>query len=226
MHVMVDRSRRTHSCSGTVIRGDPYQYWEFLEPPVRAWYAKRVCVLGAESTGTTTLARSLAEHFETVSTKEYGREYSALKQDRGETSWTTAEFVQIAAEQNRREQSAARQANRVCIFDTNAFATRFWHRRYIGSESDAVRIEAENARCDLYLLTGDEIPFVQDGLRDGEHVRHAMHLWFEEALQSQPVPWRLLRGPEDARLSAAVSAVEELFAGSRWLEQVRAGAKA
>ena len=226
VHVMVDRSRQTHACSGTMIRRDPYQHWDFLEPPVRAWYCKRVCVLGAESTGTTTLARSLARHLDTVSTSEYGREYSAVKQARGESAWTTAEFVQIAAEQNRREQVAARQADRVCIFDTNAFATRFWHRRYVGSESDAVRIEAERARCDLYLLTGDEIPFVQDGLRDGEHVRHVMHQWFEEALQAQPVPWRLLHGPEDARLSAAVFAVEELFADSRWSEQLRAGAKA
>ena len=222
-HVLVDRSRETIPCSGTMIRDDPYQHWQFLESPVRAWFAKRVCVLGAESTGTTTLAQSLAEHFSTVWTPEYGREFSAQKVARGETDWNTAEFVHIAAEQNRREELAARQANRVTIGDTNAFATRLWHRRYLGSQSDMVRCEADRARCDLYLLTGDEIPFVQDGLRDGQHIRHQMHQWFEVALNAQSVPWRLIRGSHESRLAAAAKAVEELFAGSRWLTNFRSG---
>ena len=217
-HVMVDRSRQIVPCSATQIRSDPYEHWEYLEPPVRAWYARRVCVLGAESTGTTTLARDLAEHFQTVWTPEYGREYSATKQARNEDIWTTAEFVHIAAEQNRREELAARSANRLCVGDTNAFATRLWQRRYLGSESEAVRSEADRGRCDLYLLTGDEIPFVQDGLRDGENIRHAMHQWFDEALRAQPVPWRLVRGSREARLASAVAAVQELFADSQWLK--------
>jgi NadR type nicotinamide-nucleotide adenylyltransferase len=216
VHVSVDRDRRAVPCSGTAVRRDPFANWEFLEPPVRAWFAKWVCVLGAESTGTTTLAQSLAEHYGTVWVPEYGRDYSAEKFARGETEWTTDEFVRIAAEQSRREDAAARDANRVLVCDTNAFATRLWHRRYVGFESDAVKAVADRARCDLYLLTGDEIPFVQDGLRDGEHVRHEMHGWFEEALRAQPVPWRLVRGSPAERLAAATAAVDELFAGSTW----------
>src|SRR5581483_9617149 len=50
--------------------------WYFLEPPVRAYYARRICLIGAESTGKTTLARALAEHYQTVWVPEYGREYS------------------------------------------------------------------------------------------------------------------------------------------------------
>jgi hypothetical protein len=51
----------------------------------------------------------------------------------------------------------------VLICDTNAFATVLWHRRYMGHHSQAVAEIARRARCDLYFLTGDEIPFVQDG---------------------------------------------------------------
>jgi HTH-type transcriptional regulator, transcriptional repressor of NAD biosynthesis genes len=43
----------------------------------RAWYCRRVVVLGAESTGTSTLAADLAEHLGTVSVPEYGRQFSA-----------------------------------------------------------------------------------------------------------------------------------------------------
>lgn len=215
-HVSVDRGRAAVPCSGTMIRSDPYAHWEFLEPPVRAWYAKRVCVLGAESTGTTTLAAALADRCGTVWVEEYGREYSILKQQRGEKVWSSPEFVHIAAEQNRREDQAAREANRLLIADTNAFATRLWHRRYMGFDDPDVQAANGVARCNLYLLTGDEIPFVQDGLRDGEHLRHEMHRWFEEALAAQPIPWRLLRGSPEARLTAATEAIDHLFAASAW----------
>lgn len=212
-HVSVDRARLAVPCSGTAVRGDPLGHWDYLDPPVRAWYALRVCVVGAESTGTTTLAEDLARHLRTAWVPEYGRDYSVDKQSRGETVWTTDEFVHIAGEQTRREDAAARNADRVLVCDTNAFATTLWHRRYMGHDDAAVQAAAAGVRCDLYLLTGDEIPFVQDGTRDGEHVRHAMHGWFEDALRAQGVPWRLVRGPRAERLKASVDAVEGVMRG-------------
>jgi len=102
------------------------------------------------------------------------------------------------------------------VCDTNAFATVLWHRRYMGTHSAQVEEIARKGRCDLYLLTGDEIPFVQDGSRDGEHIRHEMHRWFEEALARQQVPWKTLRGLREERLREAVRSVESLFDDSAW----------
>lgn len=215
-HVSVDRARARVPMSGTAVRRDPYLNWASIEPPVRGWYAKRVCVLGAESTSTTTLAEALAADLATEWVAEYGREYSARKQTAGDDVWHTDEFTEIAREQTRREDAAARRANRVLICDTNAFATTLWHRRYVGGPSAAVEAIARTGRCDLYLLTGDEIPFVQDGLRDGEHLRHQMHEWFAEALAAQPVPWRLLRGSVAQRRAEAKAAIAGLFGDSSW----------
>lgn len=216
IHVCVDRPRQRVPISGTAVRADPYAHWEHLDPVVRAWFVKRVCVLGAESTGTTTLARDLARHFGTEWVEEYGREYSARKQAAGEHTWKTAEFPVIAREQSRREEAAARRADRILICDTNAFATTLWHRRYVGGGNTELDAIAGGACCHLYLLTGDEIPFVQDGLRDGEHIRREMHGWFVDALTRQPVPWQLLQGSPDERLRDARAAVAALFHGSRW----------
>jgi NadR type nicotinamide-nucleotide adenylyltransferase len=215
-HVCVDRARLAVPISGTAVRRDPYLNWDFLEAPVRGWYAKRVCVLGAESTGTTTLARALAEQLKTLWVEEFGREYSIQKLRHCEACWRSEEFVAIAEEQSRREDAAARRANRVLICDTNAFATALWHRRYLGAHSQVVDEIARRRHADLYLLTGDEIPFVQDGLRDGEHIRHEMHRWFEQALAAQPAPWKLLRGPLEHRLRDAVRLVTGLFRDSAW----------
>ncbi|RYD42025.1 MAG: histidine kinase, partial [Verrucomicrobiaceae bacterium] len=205
-HIMVDQPRLNVPCSGTAVRADAFAQWDHLAPPVRGWYAKRIVVLGAESTGTTTLARALAEHFSTSWVAEYGREYSLEKQSRGESEWFTEEFLEIAREQTRREDEAAREANRFLICDTNAFATTLWHRRYMGFRSEPLEEFAKSCRADLYLLTGDEIPFVQDGLRDGESIRHEMHGWFVEALADVPVPVVLVEGTPRQRLETAVAA--------------------
>ncbi len=215
-HVLVDRLRIRVPVSGTVVRNDPWAQWEYLEPPVRGWFARRICVLGAESTGTTTLAKALAGRLQTSWVEEYGREYSATKWARQDFVWQTQEFIEIAREQARREDQAARAANRLLICDTNAFATALWHRRYMGTDCREIQQIARQGRCDLYLLTGDEIPFVQDGLRDGEHIRHQMHQWFEAALAGQGTPWQLLRGSPENRLREALELARALFTSSAW----------
>lgn len=227
-YVAVDPNRERVPCSGTRVRADCFAEWEFLSPPVREWFAFRVCVLGAESTGSTTLAKALAAHYETEWVEEYGREYSWLKLDRGERVWRSAEFVTIAREQNRRENAAARRANRILIADTNAFATILWHRRYMSRDSVAVAAEAMRGRCDLYLLTGDEIAFEPDGIRDGEAIRHRMHHWFVAELERQSVPWIELRGDRSERLAVSVATIDRRLhavagladrARGRWLGQ-------
>ncbi|MGE9268427.1 MAG: AAA family ATPase [Verrucomicrobiales bacterium] len=210
-HISVDPARNSVPCSGTAVRDDPFAQWDFIAPPVRAWYAKRIVILGAESTGTTTLARDLAQAFQTNWVEEYGREYSALKQEKGETTWTSDEFLTIAREQTRRENLAARECNRLLICDTNVFATTLWHQRYLGSRCPELENFARSVKADLYLLTGDEIPFIQDGLRDGEHLRHDMHRWFIDALQQQLTPWQLVSGPPQTRLEQAQTAIHSVF---------------
>lgn len=210
-HVMVDRARVNVPCSGTAVRQDPQAMWEFMDPPLREWFAKRIVIVGAESTGTTTLAMDLAETLDTVWVAEYGREYSAAKQARGDSVWTSEEFLEIAREQTRREDAAARDANRILVCDTNAFATVQWHRRYMGTRLTQLEDFAKGCRADLYVLTGDEIPFVQDGLRDGEHLRHEMHRWFEEALAAQKVPWLEVTGDRSSRVDDVILRMRELW---------------
>jgi HTH-type transcriptional regulator, transcriptional repressor of NAD biosynthesis genes len=214
-HVQVDRARAAVPVSATRVRADPLGCWEFLEPPVRGFYAARVCVVGAESTGKTTLAEDLARHFDTVWVPEYGREYSERKLAvGGGYDFRTEEFAHIAARQCELEEEAARRANRILVCDTDAFATSIWHRRYMGARSAEVEeIVARHRRPDLYLLTDIDTPFVQDGTRDGEHVRDWMHETFVEELRAQGRPYQSVRGTREERLRQSVGYIEELLAG-------------
>jgi NadR type nicotinamide-nucleotide adenylyltransferase len=216
-HALVDKNREAVPISGTMIRSNPLDYWDFLEPPVRAWYAKRICLVGAESTGKTTLAQMLAEHYQTVWVPEYGREYSERKlAEDGGYDWRSEEFKLIAGTQRQRENEAARRANKVLICDTDAFATSVWHRRYLGERSPEVEaIAAGHRRPDLYLLTNVDTPFVQDGTRDGELIRGWMHETFVAELTAQRRPFRLLSGSLQERFRQAIECVHEVIAGKR-----------
>lgn len=216
MHVQVDKARAAVPISGTRVRADPLGCWDYLEPPVRGHYAKRVVLIGAESTGKTTLAAALAEQLHTEWVPEFGRLYAERKIAAGVGDvWTSGEFAVIARTQCDHENAAARRANRVLVCDTDAFATSVWHRRYMGTRSPEVEaIAAAHRRPDLYLLTDITTPFVQDGTRDGEHVREWMHRTFAEELSATGRPFVEVSGQHEKRLAGALAAVRNLTAGS------------
>jgi nicotinamide riboside kinase len=127
--------------------------------------------------------------------------------------WTTEHFANIAHQQTRLENAAA-LACPLVIADTDAFATSIWERRYVGEHSHGTAEAAGPLlpRHDLYLVTDHlGVPFEQDGWRDGEGIRTEMTEWFVDGLTERRLPWVLLRGAPDERLSYAIEAVEPLL---------------
>lgn len=211
--VRVDEGRRVNPVSGTAIRADVAGNWHELAPAVRAWLTARVVVLGAESTGSTTLAEALAEHVGTLWVPEYGREYSAIREGGLTAPWRSDEFDVIVDRQMALEDRARREVPvPVLVCDTDVLATALWHERYVGAAAQRLHEVASAHPPLLYVLTGDEIPFVQDGMRDGEHIRHEMQQRFRDVLAAQDVPWIEVRGTVAERVSTAASALSPLLA--------------
>ncbi|MFC4118309.1 AAA family ATPase [Nonomuraea zeae] len=229
--VCVDPERLAQPVSSTAVRRDPAGTWHFLAPAVRAGLARRVVVLGAESSGTTTMTRALAEHYRrrggpwaaTTWVPEYGRTFSAerlaaLRAARPDARWADVtlasdDFPHIARRQERDEDAAARSGSPVLFCDTDAFATTVWHERYVGGSHPEVARIASRGRQHLWLLTDYEgVPFEDDGLRDGEHLRPWMTGRFLDELERTGRPYVRLRGSHEQRLTAAVTAVDALLA--------------
>lgn len=171
---------------------------------------KRVVIVGAESTGKTTLAMALAEHYQTTWVPEFGRLYTEARRPRGEL-WHSDEFTFIAVEQARMEDALARIANRVLICDTDPFATAIWHERYLGAASADVQAVAASRTYDLYIVTDVDTPFVPDDIRDGESIREWMHKRFVDELARMGMPTLLVSGPHDRRLAAAIAGIDSLL---------------
>jgi HTH-type transcriptional repressor of NAD biosynthesis genes len=208
-HMVVDRDRRVVSISGTMLRRDLGSHFTYLAPPAAAFLAKRICVVGVESSGTTALAQQLAAHYATVWVPEYGRWYWEGRRYTADTDvWATSEFVAIAEGQITLEDRLAERANRLVVADTDALATHVWHRRYMGRYSEEVWKIAEGRHCDLRILTEPDFPFVQDGTREGEYLRHEMHGWFLDALDRSSQPFISVGGSPDERIGRAVAAID------------------
>jgi NadR type nicotinamide-nucleotide adenylyltransferase len=212
-HVQVDKPRARVPISGTLVRANPLSQLHHLEPIVRAHFIPRIAIVGAESTGTTTLARDLAKHYGTVWVPEYGRMYSEGTLTNKEHVWTTNDFVHIARAQQHMEDALALQAINILFADTDAFATSIWHERYMGSESPDVETIANGRSYTLYIVTGDEIPFEQDGTRDGEHIRHWMHERFIEKLTNTNRPFIAVSGTKEERLQQAIGHIDRTVRG-------------
>ncbi|WP_318152692.1 AAA family ATPase [Microbacterium helvum] len=216
--VQVDPGRERNPVSGTAIRADPAAHWHELSPAVRASLAARIVVLGAESTGSTTLAEALAEAYRTAWVPEYGRELSLTREGGMEAPWRSDEFDLIVDRQIALEDAALRRVPvPLLVCDTDVLATALWHERYVDATDAPAMTErllarARTHRPDLYLLTGDEIPFVQDGTRDGEHIRHDMQQRFRDELAAQPAPWAEVRGDVAARVAASLPLIDAAIA--------------
>lgn len=235
-HVAIDPARAVTGVSASQIRADLAGNWDWLIPAARAGLAARVVLLGAESTGTTTVAGLLAAHYRlrggawarTPCVGEYGREYTLIKWDAAraaasaagepeplldELTWTREDFDTVAREQTRREDEAATSAGSpLVVCDTDAFATSVWERRYLAGDARCPQPWAttELPFHDLYLLTSHEgVPWHDDGLREGDlAIRAAMTGWFIAALTKAGHSWVLLTGTAAERLRLAIRAAD------------------
>jgi HTH-type transcriptional regulator, transcriptional repressor of NAD biosynthesis genes len=228
--VVLDPERSALKISGSQVRADVTANWDWLPPGTRSGLCIRVVVLGAESTGTTTLCRDLSERLRawggiwerTIWVPEFGREYSAALVATHNQSyptlmpenitWSEEDFFLIAREQTLREEMAARSGSPYLILDTDALATTVWHERYRGCVSrELVSMASALPRRELYVVTRpDGVEFEQDGLRDGEHLRSSMTDRFREVVCASGVPWLEVSGTREERVIKVLDRLDEI----------------
>lgn len=205
--VPVDRARLAVPVSGTMIRNDPFRYWDFLPVPVRAYYAKRVCLFGPESTGKSTLAVALAKRFNTVHVPEYARTFT----NAFGTKVTVAD-LELIAEGQRASLTAARfQANRILIEDTDRLLTAVWSDMLLGWCPPSIGLIDDPP--DLYLLCDIDLPWDDDGTRYFPALADRQRFFdaCRAELESWGVPYAVIRGTGPAREDAAAAAIKAAF---------------
>lgn len=206
--ITVDQARRTHPVSASLIRADLDAHYRWMVPAARAGLARRVVVVGAESTGKTTLAAALAQRLGTVWVPEHGRLYWEGRRHVSDQRWTTDELRRIARAQSRLEDDLARATDHgIVIADTDPLTTAVWHHRYTGTWDVDLADQARTRTPDLYLVCDADIPWVQDGTRESEAQRDDMHRATLELVDRAGAASGVLSGPLADRVETALSLV-------------------
>lgn len=205
--IPVDIGREVVPISGTEIRERPLMHWNYLPVPVKPYYVKRVSIFGPESTGKTTLARRLAQHFQTVWVPEFARGLLDLKGGHCDVE----DIPLIARGQRAATEALARQANRVLFCDTDVTTTTIWSDVLFATIPDWIAEEAVRESFDLTLLLDVDVPWVDDEQRFLPHLRQEFFARCEAALIENGRRYHVIRGDWDQRFEEAVALVSRLL---------------
>lgn len=156
---------------------------------------RRLCLLGGESSGKTTLALALAQQLDTAWVPEYGRElWLALRR-----TLTAGELVTVARRQVELEDEAQRHASAWLVCDTSPLTTLQYCLHDHGHAPAELRQLARRP-YELAVVCEPDFEFVQDGCRRDAAFRAEQHAWTLARLAELQLPMLHARGAVDARV--------------------------
>ncbi|HEY0063079.1 MAG TPA: ATP-binding protein [Telluria sp.] len=160
----------------------------------------RIAILGAESSGKSTLAAALATHYDTVWVPEYLREFV---ETRGRVPEESDQYP-IARTQMEREDAAAAKASRFLFCDTTPLMTALYSRWYWGRvDAQLALLERRHAYA-FTLVTAPDSPWEADGLqRESEEVRQTIHEQVLQMLADRDIAYLLVSGSLPQRMLQA-----------------------
>ena len=203
-----DKDRSNIPVSGTEVRESPVENWEYIPSVVRPFFAKKVCVFGAEYTGKTKLVDHLSRHFDTVSVPEY----APMIYDNKTRAFTMKDLEEIAEHHLAAEEALLQQTNKLLLSCTDILTTATWAYESFGRCPAWIEQEAGKKKYDLYLFMdpkglshtpGNTHPDRESWLRFSDKLM--------EALESRNRPYQVISGDAQNRTQEARRAINNMY---------------
>lgn len=205
-HISFDEGRINIPVSATSIRENPLQYWNWIADAAKSFFVKKVALIGSESTGKTTLAERLANHFNTSFVPEMAREVIEKTED-----CTIDHLYQLAALHARTILKQQETANKVLFVDTDIFITRSYAKFLFDHElQPGAWIIAANT-FDLYLFLETDCDYIQDGTRVSKEEREKLGRHHKQTFTNAGIPFHSISGDWEQRFEKAVNIVSQTF---------------
>ncbi len=173
---------------------------------------KKIVVVGAESSGKTTLCRDLAARFNGQLVEEYAREHLMGSG----SEYRFEDLLPIAQEQMIREDQAVKKAQKDAaplFIDTDLLVMKVWSEFVFGNCHSWILNQLAVRQYSLYLLCKPDLPWESDPLREHPepHKRNKIHKLYLDFLINQHVPWFEVGGTGETRLENAAGRVLSLL---------------
>lgn len=202
----VDPARRQVPVAGRQVRANPPAFASFLHPLVAAQLGTvppaalpRVVLLGAESSGKSTLAAALAEAYGSTWVPEFGR--TLHEQKDGHLAYE--DLLYIARRHAELEDAAVAQARAFLFCDTNAATTALYSYYYFHRCDPALQAMAAvcGQRYAYTFVCAPTVPFAPDGWRGPEALRSFQHGAVLMQLDFYGIPYTLVEGSVAERVA-------------------------
>jgi NadR type nicotinamide-nucleotide adenylyltransferase len=180
---------------------------------------KKIVIIGPESTGKSTLCKSLADHYKTAWVKEYAREYLL----NNGTAYSFENLLTIAKGQIDNEElgiknlvaqssSSPPTHHSPLIIDTDMYVLKVWCEFVFGQCHHWILNRIVERPYDLYLLCNIDLPWVKDELREYPDLttREKLYHHYKDILVNQHILWVDISGNYEERLQKAISAIDKL----------------
>lgn len=168
---------------------------------------KKISLIGAQSTGKTTLAKYLANYYETEWVLEYARDY--FTKHPKEFEYSDVEL--IIKKQIQLENEALRKSNKYLFCDTDILTTIVWSDIFFNTVSEKSVEFIKNNPHDLYLLLENDLKFVKEPEREDENLRTIFYNKFIIYLKQLELNYYTVSGTDFIRAQNAIRIISNHF---------------
>jgi NadR type nicotinamide-nucleotide adenylyltransferase len=171
----------------------------------------KIAIIGAESTGKSSLAAALAAHYHTCFVPEKARVF--LEKTNG--VYTETDLIKFAEAQLKAENETIKKASKILFCDTDISNIRIWSEiKYGRCALDLLNLNVA-AKYDAALLCNIDLPWQADALRENPdmEMRNKLHLMYLDDLVANEVRFGVVSGVGEEREEMAVGIVEGWLVG-------------
>jgi nicotinamide riboside kinase len=163
----------------------------------------KIAVVGPESTGKSTLAKALAEHYNEPWVPEMARIYMANLN----RPYTLNDIVIIAKLQLQQEQELIAKSKKYLFCDTTLLVNKIWASFVFKQVPAEIEKLYHANEYDLHLLCDIDLPWEYDPLREHPHHRKELLELYEQDLINSKANYFKINGVEMQRLEMAIKQI-------------------
>lgn len=205
-HECIDLNRNQFPISATKIRNAPLKSWDFIPDLIKPYFLKRIVLTGPESVGKSTLAKNLANYFQTSFVSEYAREYL----DRQGRYVIASDIPEIGRGHLLSEMEGATRAKKFLFIDTDHLTTKIYSEHYFSQCPEWVKTRALRLKYDHSLLLDIDVPWVEDPQRDLGAKRGEMKDIFINEMKAANRSYTMISGSFEKRFETSKRIIQEI----------------
>lgn len=210
--VLIDPERKMVDISATRVRNNLSLHWDYISKEAQKDFVKKVCIIGVESSGKSTLAINLAQYYGTQYVEEVGRTICENELGCSESTMTIEDYEYIAMKHKCKEREYLKDARKVLFSDTNNFITLF-SAMCMGKDSQLLREMVKKEDYDLIIFLDCDVEWVYDPLRlnSTPEKRQQTFQLLKDLCEEFNIQYKMVSGNYYNRFTKSVKLVDELL---------------